>query len=348
MPLQTRRPKGPFTPTVATTCLLMLLSANGALAQTSTQTCVSIDDEQARLACYDSAHGREVVRDPVAVLPAPATSDKISIEPASTLDGLWDLDPAHKKGTFTLLPHQANYLLLARYSDSPNNRPNTPAPDHQLESSLQVDPTEAKFQFSVKVKAWENLFGDNGDVWFAYTQQSNWQVYNSDQSAPFRETNYEPEGILSLRTDWSAFGWRWRLFNLGFLHQSNGRPLPLSRSWNRAYAQFGFERGNMTVLARPWFRISESESSDDNPDIEQFTGSGDLRLTYSRAGHHYSALGRYSDTGKRGSVQLEWAFPISGLLKGYVQATSGYGESLLDYNHSQNTLGVGVLLVPWQ
>ncbi|MGQ0798977.1 MAG: phospholipase A [Pseudomarimonas sp.] len=331
--------------------LVMLMVANAAHAQPDSQACVSIDDTQARLVCYDTAHGRESsgpwVAD-VSERSEAARAEPTSSEPTSTLDALWELDAAHKRGTFNLLPHHANYLLLGRYSDNPNNLPNTPSPDHQLDDPLQVDPTEAKFQFSVKVKAWENLFGDNGDIWFAYTQQSNWQVYNSDQSAPFRETNYEPEGILSFRTDWSALGWRWRLLNLGFVHQSNGRPLPLSRSWNRAYAQFGFERGNLTVLARPWFRISENESSDDNPDITRFTGSGDLRLTYSRAGHHYSALGRYSDTGKRGSVQLEWAFPISGLLKGYVQATSGYGESLLDYNHSQNTLGVGVLLVPWQ
>ena len=153
--------------------------------------------------------------------------------------------------------------------------------------------------------------------------------------------------MLVFRTDADLLGWRWRLFNLGFVHQSNGRPLPQSRSWNRVYAQFGFERGDFTLLARPWVRLPEGSRDDDNPDIRDYMGSGDLRLAWQREGHVYSLLGRYSP-GRRGGVQLDWAFPISGALRGYVQATRGYGETLIDYNHSQTTLGVGLLLLPWR
>lgn len=50
-----------------------------------------------------------------------------------------------------------------------------------------IQHTEAKLQLSFKFRAAENLFPDNGDLWFGYTQQS----YKDTISAPFRETDCE-------------------------------------------------------------------------------------------------------------------------------------------------------------
>jgi phospholipase A1 len=41
----------------------------------------------------------------------------------------------------------------------------------------------------------QDLLGD-GDLWVGYTQSSRWQVYNNDESSPFRETDYEGEALL--------------------------------------------------------------------------------------------------------------------------------------------------------
>ncbi|HRP29371.1 MAG TPA: phospholipase A [Burkholderiaceae bacterium] len=324
--------------------------------------CVRIDDDARRLACYDRAAGRaapaaaasqpDASPTPAASGAEAATSARQATASATTggdspLSKLWELDVADKQRPFVLLPYKANYLLPVRYSTSVNNLPHSPNPNNTVTTPLDWDAAEAKFQLSVRLKVADYLFGDNGAVWLGYTQQSNWQVYNAAQSRPFRETNYEPEAILSFRTDADILGWRWRLLNFGFVHQSNGRSDPLSRSWNRIYAQFGLERGNFTLFVQPWYRLPESASNDDNPDIRDYMGSGELRLLYANAGHALSAQARYSFSGHAGGLKLEWAFPLVDQLKGYVQVTSGYGESLIDYNHRQNTIGLGVLLLPW-
>ena len=50
------------------------------------------------------------------------------------------------------------------------------------------------------------------------------------------------------------------------------------------------------------------------------------------------------DTGK-GAAELSWYTPpLLGPFRGYVQLFSGYGESLIDYNWNQTTIGAGIVL----
>ncbi len=103
-------------------------------------------------------------------------------------------------------------------------------------------------------------------------------------------------------------------------------------------------------MARPWLRVNESATSDDNPDIEDYMGRGEVLITRNWRGHEISALLRHSLRGgdrSHGAVELNWAFPIMGELKGYLQFFSGYGESLIDYNHTANYVGLGVSLIEW-
>ena len=337
-------------------CLPACVQAAVPAESSADADCQSIAVDAGRLACYDRHAGRQLTVAPAtaaanadqAAAAARVSTSEDRLAENLSLGSIWELDAADKRGTFKLLPHQNNYLLPVRWSSHVNHTPFSPSPDHGESAPLHIQPFEAKFQFSVKTKAVENLLGRGADLWLAYTQQSNWQIYNDIGSSPVRENDYEPEAILSFAPDAEAFGWRWRLLNLGLVHQSNGRPLPLSRSWNRVYAQFGFERGNFTVLARPWLRIRERSIDDDNPDIIKNLGWGDLRVTYQHAGNVFSLLGRFNPRSQRGSAQLDWAFPLSGALRGYVQVTNGYGESLIDYNHSQTTIGFGLLILPWQ
>ncbi len=210
---------------------------------------------------------------------------------------------------------------------------------------LNYDTVESKFQLSFKVKAVEGLFKDRADLWFAYTQQSSWQVYNDPLSRPFRETNFEPEMMLVFPTRFRLLGLEARLINVGLVHQSNGQSEPLSRSWNRIYLQLGFERGRFALLVRPWYRFSEPVDEDDNRDIDDFLGYGDIQAIFKSEAHTLSLLLRNNlSSPNRGSVQIDWTLPRPRRLRGYVQFFTGYGESMVDYNHRQTTIGVGLIL----
>jgi phospholipase A1 len=312
--------------------------------------CSAIPADADRLACYDRVSGRS---QPEAA-PVPQTETRAEQPPVagqaalpepkllSALSRHWELDDEAKQGAFLFRPHHPNYFLPIKYSDSPNN---TPFQDTFTQPDLGLDSIETELQLSFKIKGMEGVFGhDNIDLWFGYTITSFWQAYNSSISSPFRETNYEPEAMLVFRTNYGIGDFRGRFINLGLVHQSNGQSGGLSRSWNRVYTQFGFERGNLALLVRPWLRLPES-GSDDNPDIEDYMGHGDLLAVYSKGRNAYSLLLRDNfKSDNHGALKLDWSFPLYGRLKGYVQYFNGYGESLIDYNHKQQSFGLGVSL----
>ena len=279
-----------------------------------------------------------------------AAASATAEEPASLLDSRWELLPESKLGTFGLRFHQPVYLLPWFATSDPNQTPASPAPGHSVEVPEGLDDAEVKLQLSFKTKIWEGVFGDTGDLWLTYTQSSRWQLYNSELSRPFRETDYEPEGLLVFAVDRALLGWRARLVALGFNHQSNGRSEPRSRSWNRVVAAVGLERPGWTLTVRPWWRSPEVAGNEDNPDIEDFVGRADVQLVRHVRHHEIALLLRHSLRGgerSRGAAQLDWAFPLRGDLRGHVQLFRGYGESLIDYNHLSSQVGIGVSLVEW-
>jgi phospholipase A1 len=311
-------------------------------AQQSIDICRTLEDQEKRLSCYDAIPGATVtgghVADQVAAIVTEESSDADTPEVPilrSRMMRDWELDKATHGGLLRIRSYQPVYALPARYTTSTNTFPSSPTPGRTVTEPENLDAVEAKFQISLKTKLLNNLIGDNGDLWFGYTQQSNWQFYNGVESSPFRETSYEPELFSTWRTGVS----------LGFLHQSNGQNEPRSRSWNRIYANFGFERGDWQLFIRPWLRVEvEADSDDDNPDIKDFLGHGDLRIKWSRNRHDLGLLTRWVVDEGRGALQLDWHYPLVGDLKAYLQVFTGYGETLIDYNHQQTTVGVGISL----
>jgi phospholipase A1/A2 len=313
------------------------------------EACAALRSDAARLQCYDAALGRE---------PAQASSADNAARPErahpvparqSLLDRRWELAGPSKLGTFRLRAYKPIYIFPFSWTSDTNTVPHSPNPRNTVTAPQDLDRVEAKFQLSMKFKLAENLFGDNGDVWGAYTQSSRWQVYNAANSRPFRESNYEPELMLLFRTDYGIAGWRGRMAGLVLNHQSNGQANPLSRSWNRVMLLLGWDRPGWALLVRPWRRVTEG-SDDDNPDISDYLGRGDILLVHARNGHELSVLARHSLRGggrSHGAVRFDWAFPIRGPLRGRLQLFRGYGESMIDYNHLATWVSAGFSLVEW-
>lgn len=360
-------------------------SAQQVLQPADTSACVGLENDAQRLQCYDTAAGRvqqgpqqadvaaAVARASVeaetdaealdAVQPAGemfrvgADSQRLdaiaNVGKGSLLDTRWELARDSKLGLFNFRVYKPLYLLPAFWTSDINNMPSSPNPDNVVDTPQSLDSLEAKFQISFKTKALENLFGDNGDVWMGYTQSSRWQIYNTDESRPFRETNYEPEVLLVFRNGYSLpGGWHGRMSAIGINHQSNGRGDPLSRSWNRLMFNFGFDRENWALAARPWVHLKDG-SDDDNPDIADYMGRGDLTLMHVRGDHRFTVMGRHSLRGgdeSRGALQVDWGFPIHPdfrNFRGHLQVFHGYGESLIDYNHKATYIGLGISLQDW-
>jgi phospholipase A1/A2 len=341
----------------------------------SSQACTALEANAERLACYDALFKTPVANPPVyvserraaqeieTIKSEPVTvSDKIErkvenlfavqgpkIDPnSSLLDKRWELSEDSKLGTWNIRAHQPVYLLPGFWTSDKNEFPESPNPANTVDKDQNLKSMEAKFQISLKTKALENLIGNNGDVWIGYTQSSRWQVYNSEESRPFRETNYEPEASLMFRTNYEVLGLNGRLLGLTLNHQSNGRSDPLSRSWNRVMLNLGFERGNFAMMVRPWYRIEEDRKDDNNPDIKNYIGRGDITSFYRWNDHDFSLMLRHSLKGgndSHGAVQFDWVFPIKGKLRGQLQVFDGYGESLIDYNHRATYVGLGVSLM---
>ena len=268
------------------------------------------------------------------------------------LSQMYDLDANDPHGILTVREHNPMYLMPAWYNSSPNYAPSSPtrgaASQERFSDQKRI---ETKMQVSFKSKIAEDLFKSRADLWFGYTQKSDWQIYNQGRrSAPFRNTDYEPEIFITQPVKAQLpWGGRLRMLGVGFAHQSNGQSRPESRSWNKVYAMAGMEWGKLTVIPRVWMRLFDSSGEDnDNPDLTKYLGYGDVKLQYRlNDKHNFSTTLRYNPKSGYGAVEAAYTFPIKGKLQGVVRGFHGYGESLIDYNHKQSGIGFGLMFNGW-
>jgi phospholipase A1/A2 len=375
-----------FLPCMAVLCLSTLfLLCSSAIADITQdmQKCADEKIDNKRLECFDELY-KQQIQMVEKVTQGKNIQQERPEKHLSVLELFWDLDRPSRKNAPLIRPHHPNYFLL--YTS------NTTQHDEMM---LDVDPKakaqreEVKFEISGKLRPLPNdllynLFKIDrenpvtvqeyildklakSDLWLGYTQLSFWQLYNTPFSAPFRETNYEPEALWNIPTNYDLFGLgllKGRIFNVGFNHQSNGRARPLSRSWNRIVTNIGFEkvfseegenfkRNEFNLLLKAWYRLPESGLDDDNPGIEKYMGYGEIWGYYyfDRLKFGIMLRNNLRTDGNKGAIQLDCSFPIpfinSDRVGLYLQYFNGYGESLIDYNSSTNRISAGFMLMDW-
>ncbi len=286
----------------------------------------------------------------------PLAGNDMEGRPGTNEDSLWDNSvPKTYADRFSVSPHKQNYILLYSHNTAPNTTP------YQNGAESAVDHDEITFQVSLKFPLGSFRLGAKKTyILAAYTAQSFWQAYNKTLSSPFRETNHEPEVFAVYPLDLDLPAVRRAYLMAGFVHQSNGRSQPLSRSWNRLYVDFVVEGDNFKISLKPWYRIPEEDKvylgaseGDDNPDINEYLGYGEFSGAFKLADHTLSFMLRnnldFHDN--KGAIKLGWSFKIPYIeadnLRGYIHYFNGYGESLIDYNAAVERIGVGFMLADW-
>jgi phospholipase A1 len=341
----------PFTRQTPILCLVsgLLLAMVTPIASAETPNrgalanCALIKDNTRRLDCYDALTPPEpkVERAPTSE-PEPVNTDQLINNNLSAERAIFSF-------TNSFVTHRPNYILPVSWVRDPNRTPESPRLG-AIDYDYYLENEEAKYQLSFKIPLLTGLFDDRTTLWFGYTQKSFWQVYNQSESAPFRETNYEPEIFFRQRLGWNIGPGTLSGVTLGFNHQSNGQSEPRSRSWNRIMGSIAYSYDRWLFMVKPWYRLPESAENDDNADIESYLGYASYHAVYKLSEDQtlsLKLLNNLRSEDNRTSVEFGYSFPLGDTVKGFVQYYNGYGESLIDYNHRIERVGIGVMVNDW-
>lgn len=245
-----------------------------------------------------------------------------------------------EKNPFVLTPHRLNYAIFGHYGQV------NAAPFEQAsQKQLHYQDMEMQFQLSFKFPLAKKVIYDTFDIYAAYTNRSFWQFFDDKDSIPFRETNHEPEIWAEFHADLDFFDFNLHKVLIGLNHQSNGQSGTVSRGWNRLFVQGLFQRPEGYLSFKTWQRFDEKDAYDNSFDYAKYLGDYEIELGY-RIRQHTLGLtvrNRYL-INPYGAVQLDYTYPLSKRLKGYVQWFNGYGDSLIDMDFHHNKIGIGIVL----
>ncbi len=241
---------------------------------------------------------------------------------------------------FGLQPYRTNYLLPFAIA---NRTYLSHSPGENFKDK------EAEIQVSLKLKVANNLFSLHEKYYLSYTHHAFWQIYT--QSAPFRESVYNPEAFVVFPISDKKSFLQMRSFKFAIAHKSNGQPntkdnpayngFNLSKSINYVYATLRLQ--HKTLISDLTFMTPYLGSSDlsDNPDIMKYMGYTKVKFTYFYDEHMFTLMLRGNLDSKKGAVEATYSYPVYKSTYLYAKVFSGYMESLIDYNHYITKFAIG-------
>lgn len=212
---------------------------------------------------------------------------------------------------------------------------------------------ELILQFSFKKEIFEPVF-------FAYSQKGYWQTGNYERSRSFRDQNHNPELFLEFN-DFHSFN----RIRLGLAeHESNGElmrydeegnKINYSRTWDRSYLFLQKSLWETVSFAlKMWVVTSPKRDEwsayyDDNPDMQQYMGSGEIYVSSVSGSVSIDAMLRHGWKEGTETIRLDARYPIAAIfgmrdsgIDLHLQYFSGYGDTLLDYNRKITRFAAGV------
>jgi phospholipase A1/A2 len=222
-----------------------------------------------------------------------------------------------------------------------------------------VEPEETRFQISFKYRFFnpETPFSQRHpwirNFFFGYTQTSFWDL--EADSRPFEDTSYKPELFFQTLNIYTGIPWVKGFFvQTGFEHESNGGAGDRSRSTNSMYIEpsliFLHDTKLTGLRIAPRFRVYVNNNNRTNPDLDEYRGHFDLRLTLGKADS--LICDTYFGFAQKGnSVLVDLTYPLHRLLRfnidTYIQVQYAdiLGESLLNYTERNHTMRIGLAIV---
>lgn len=266
------------------------------------------------------------------------------------------------ENNFGLLPYKTNFVTPFSYASTNYQRHFSAYNNDNIPSEWQEhidynNHIEAEYQLSFQKPLTYNLFGWNEFITFAYTQHVWWKLY--DESAPFRETNYIPELFMVVPTsDYIDEHYHLKGVKFGYRHESNGQEGYHSRSWDRLFLAGAWQFDNLFLKTEAWYRLPEEnkgeafyvgtnpkDGGDDNPDILDYMGYGEISGSYLWGERQLSVMLRNNLklNHNKGAIQIDYTQPFfnSDNTYWYLKFFSGYGESMIDYNRNVSKISIG-------